>query len=139
MKKAGLFLLLFCSLAITSFSQTLFSYGKYKVDATEFLKAFNKNNSSVEKEKAAAIKALFESNGSKVDYRTYKSGFGTRGAFYMVAIAAKDAVDYASKIAENNKLLGEVWPKIYGDFQASLLEVEIIEGQMRPDMAYSPQ
>ena len=56
----------------------------------------------------------------------------------MVAIAAKDAVDYASKIAENNKLLGEEWAKIYSDFQASLLEYEMIEGQMRPDMAYTP-
>lgn len=90
------------------------------------------------REKAMAIKKLFESKGSKVHYRTYKSGFGTRGAFYMVAIAAKDAVDYASKITENNQLLGEEWAKIYGDFQASLLEYEMVEGQMRPDMAYSP-
>ncbi len=95
------------------------------------------NEASV-REKSAAIKKLFESQGSKLHYRTYKSGFGTRGAFYMVAIAAKDAVDYASKIAENNKLLGEEWAKIYSDFQASLLEYEMIEGQMRPDMAYSP-
>lgn len=95
------------------------------------------NEGSV-REKAMAIKNLFESKGSKVHYRTYKSGFGTRGAFYMVAIAAKDPVDYASKIAENNTMLGEEWQKIYGDFQASLLEFEMIEGQMRPDMAYSP-
>ncbi len=90
------------------------------------------------REKAMAIKKIFENKGSKVHYRTYKSGFGNRGAFYMVAIAAKDAMDYASKIAENNQLLGEEWAKIYGDFQASLLEYEMIEGQMRPDMAYSP-
>ncbi len=60
MKKAGLFLFLFCILAFTSFSQTLFSYGKYKVDAVEFLKAYNKNNTSVEKEKAAAIKEYLD-------------------------------------------------------------------------------
>jgi len=95
-------------------------------------------NHDVVREKALAIKKLFESKGSKVHYRSYRSGFGTRGAFYMVAIAAKDAVDYATKIAENNELLGEEWARTYGDFQASLLEYEIIEGQMRPDMAYSP-
>ncbi|WP_273567346.1 hypothetical protein [Maribacter halichondriae] len=94
-------------------------------------------NEDMVREKAMAIKKLFESNGSNVHYRSYKSGFGARGAFYMVAIAAKDAVDYATKIAENNKLLGEEWAKTFGDFQASLLEYEIIEGQMRPDMAYS--
>jgi len=99
---------------------------------------YTPGNEDVVKAKSAAIKKLFESKGSKLHYRTYKSGFGTRGAFYMVAIAAKDAVDYASKIAENNKLLGEEWGKIYGDFQASLLEYQMIEGQMRPDMAYSP-
>jgi hypothetical protein len=98
---------------------------------------YTPSNEDSVREKAAAIKKLFESKGSKVDYRTYKSGFGTRGAFYMVAIAAEDPVDYATKIAENNNLLGEEWAKIYGDFQARLLEVEIIEGQMRPDMGYS--
>lgn len=95
-------------------------------------------NENMVREKAAAIKKLFEGKGSKVHYRTYKSGFGTRGAFYMVAIAATDAVDYASKIADNNKLLGEEWGKIFGDFQSSLLKYEVVEGQMRPDMAYSP-
>lgn len=99
---------------------------------------YTPSNADAVKEKSAAIKKLFESKGSKLHYRTYKSGFGTRGAFYMVAIAAKDAVDYASKIEENNKLLGEEWLQTYGDFQASLLEYEIVEGQMRPDMAYAP-
>lgn len=95
-------------------------------------------NHDAVREKALAIKKLFESKGSKVHYRSYKSGFGTRGAFYLVAIAAKDAVDYATKVEENNALLGEEWGRIFGDFQASLLEYEIIEGRMRPDMAYSP-
>ncbi len=100
---------------------------------------YTPGNEDAVREKSAAIKKLFESKGSKVHYRTYKSGFGNRGAFYMVAVAAKDATDYATKIAENNELLGEEWPKIYGDFQASLLEYEMVEGQMRPDMAYSPE
>ncbi len=94
------------------------------------------NEASV-REKALAIKQLFDSKGSKVHYRTYKSGFGTRGSFYMVAIAAKNAVDYETKIAENNTLLGEKWGEVFGDFQSSLLQYEIVEGQMRPDMAYS--
>lgn len=90
------------------------------------------------KKNAAAIKKLFESKGSKLHYRVYKSGFGTRGAFYMVAIAAKDAADYANKIAANNELLGEEWLKTYSSFMGSLEEYEMFEGQMRPDMAYSP-
>lgn len=95
-------------------------------------------NANEVKKKALAIRNLFESKGSKVHYRTYHSGFGTRGAFYMVAIAAKDAADYANKIAENNTLLGEEWQKTYGDFIGTLIKYEPIEGQMRPDMGYSP-
>lgn len=95
-------------------------------------------NADEVKKKALAIRNLFERKGSKVHYRAYHSGFGTRGAFYMVAIAAKDAADYANKIAENNALLGEEWQKTYGDFIGTLIKYEPIEGQMRPDMGYSP-
>ena len=98
---------------------------------------YSPGNEDALREKSAAIKRLFESKGSKVHYRTYKSGFGARGAYYMVAIAATDAVDYASKIAENNQLLGQEWQNAWMDFQSELLEYEIIEGRMRPDMAYS--
>lgn len=99
---------------------------------------YTPGNVNAIKEKSAAIKRLFESKGSKLHYRTYKSGFGNRGAYYMVAIAAKDATDYATKIAENNELLGEEWAEIYSDFQANLIKYEVVEGRMRPDMAYSP-
>ncbi len=98
---------------------------------------YTPSNEDSVREGAAAIKKLFESKGSKVHYRTYKSGFGARGAFYLVAIAAQDAADYATKIAANNQMLGEEWQKIYSDFQASLIKYEAFEGQMRPDMAYS--
>ncbi len=100
---------------------------------------YTPSNEDVVKERAAAIKKLYESKGSKVDYRVYKSGFGTRGAFYLVAIAAKDAADYANKIAENNELLGQDWLSTYNDFMSSLEKYEAAEGRMRPDMAYSPE
>ncbi len=99
---------------------------------------YTPGNSAAVKNKVQAIKSLFESKGSQLDYRVYKSGFGTRGAFYMVAIAAKDAIDYATKITENNKLMGEEWQNTYSDFIASLEKYESFEGRMRPDMAYSP-
>lgn len=99
---------------------------------------YSPENADAVREKAQAIKKLFESKGSKVDYRTYRSGFGNRGAYYMVAIAAKDAGDYATKIAQNNALLGQEWQKIYGEFMDTLLDYEVVEGRMRPDMGYSP-
>ncbi len=100
---------------------------------------YTPGNRAIVKEKVQAIKDLFESKGSKLNYRVYRSGFGTRGEFYMVAIAAKDAVDYASKIAENNELMGEDWLNTYNDFMGSLEKHESFEGRMRPDMAYIPE
>jgi uncharacterized protein with GYD domain len=99
---------------------------------------YTPGNRATVKEKVEAIKDLFESKGSKLNYRVYRSGFGTRGEFYMVAIAAKDASDYANKIAANNELMGEEWLNTYTDFTSSLEKYEAFEGRMRPDMAYSP-
>lgn len=47
--------LLIAGAVTTAQSQTVFSYGPYKVDKAEFLRAFNKNNQEAEN-KAAAIK-----------------------------------------------------------------------------------
>lgn len=99
---------------------------------------YTPGNRSVVLEKVKAIKSLFESKGAKMHYRVYRSGFGTRGEFYMVAIAAGDAADYATKIEENNQMMGEDWQKTYGEFMESLEKYEVFEGRMRPDMAYSP-
>ena len=99
---------------------------------------YSPGNAAEVKEKITAAKKLFEAKESKLDYRVYRSGFGTRGAFYMVAIAAKDAADYADKIAANNQLMGEEWVNTYNDFMGSLTQYEVFEGQMRPDMAYTP-
>lgn len=99
---------------------------------------YTPGNRAVVKEKIQAIRDLFESKGSKLEYRVYRSGFGTRGEFYMVAVAAENAADYANKIAQNNEMMGEEWSQTYNNFIASLEKYEAFEGRMRPDMAYSP-
>ncbi len=53
MKKIFLSGICFLSLQMAAFSQTLFTYGKNKVEADEFLRAYKKNNSTeTDKEKA---------------------------------------------------------------------------------------
>ena len=99
---------------------------------------FTPSKRAVVKEKLKAVKDMFASKSSKVDYRVYKSGFGTRGEFYMVAVAAKDPVDYAQKGMDNQKLLGEDGQKVMGELWEHLLKYEEFIGQMRPDIAYSP-
>ena len=95
-------------------------------------------NRAVVKEKMKAIKDLFAAKGSKMDYRVYKSGFGVRGEYYMVAIAAKDPLDHAQKGMANQQLLGEDGKKAMDALWENLLNYEEFTGQMRPDMAYSP-
>ena len=56
----------------------------------------------------------------------------------MVAVAAKDAVDYAISAKENQDLLGQEGEKIMGELYKNLLRYEEHVGEMRPDMAYSP-
>ncbi len=94
-------------------------------------------NRALVKDKMKAVKEMFANKGSKVYYRVYRSGFGTRGEFYMVAVAAKDEVDYAQNAMANDLLLGEDGRKTMQDLFSSLLNYEEFLGQMRPDMAYS--
>jgi Fe-S cluster assembly scaffold protein SufB len=96
-------------------------------------------NRAVMKEKMKAIKALYESKGSKTYYRVYNSGFGTDGEFYMVAIAAKDAEHMAQKGKANEALFGEDGQKTMWDMYSNVLKYKKMEAEMRPDLAYSPK
>jgi len=95
-------------------------------------------NRALMKEKMKAVRDMFESKGSQMHYRVYRSGFGTRGEFYMVAVAAKDQVDYAQKAMANDELIGEDGNKVMWDLFNHLLKYEEFTGQMRPDLAYAP-
>lgn len=88
--------------------------------------------------KAKEIKKMFESNNSALDYRAYRSGFGVRGEYLMVAVAAKNAGDYAAKVEKNNEAMGEAWAQLYNEFMATLDDYQMVEGIMRPDMGYTP-
>ena len=57
MNRKNLFLLLlFCGSLLPASAQTLFTYGPYKADAKDFLRAFNKNNTNTGTNKAQAIR-----------------------------------------------------------------------------------
>ena len=96
-------------------------------------------NRAIVKEKMKAVKALFERKGSKEYYRVYRSGFGTAGEYYLVAIAAVDELDYARQSKENDTLLGEEGKKVLSDLFSSLLKYEVVLGNIRPEFGYSPK
>lgn len=60
MNKKWAVLIFLCSYVFTVSSQTLFSYGKFKVDTSEFLRAYTKNNSSVNEDKKSSIQEYLE-------------------------------------------------------------------------------
>ncbi|MDJ0644633.1 MAG: hypothetical protein QNJ57_01490 [Flavobacteriaceae bacterium] len=84
------------------------------------------------------IKQMFADKGSKVHYRVYRSGFGTPGNFLMVAVAAENQLDMAQKGDANDKLLGEEGQKAFGALMSNLTKYKKYEGQMRPDLGYTP-
>lgn len=94
-------------------------------------------NSALVREKMQAVKALFMEKGSEVAYRVYRSGFGTRGEFYLVAVAARDAEHYAASSKANDQLLGDAGAKVFGELFGSLLKYEVIAGRMRPEFYYN--
>ncbi len=60
MKKKWLIAIIVSCSMIDASSQTLFTYGKYKADAKEFLRAFNKNNQQTSTSKSQAIKEYLD-------------------------------------------------------------------------------
>jgi len=58
MKKNSFVVIIAICLAITTSAQTLFTYGNNKVDAKDFLRAYNKNNTQPVTNKAKAIAYL---------------------------------------------------------------------------------
>ena len=94
-------------------------------------------NRNIVREKMKAVKDFSAKKGSKVSYRVYRSGFGADGEYYMVAIAAKDAEHYAKRSKEDQEILGDERKKVMGELWSNLLKYEVIEGWIRPDLAYS--
>ncbi|MFZ9387237.1 MAG: peptidylprolyl isomerase [Chitinophagaceae bacterium] len=60
MKIKSLFLVTFLLGAFSLSAQTLFTYGPYKVDARDFLRAFNKNNTGDVKNRSVAIRSYLD-------------------------------------------------------------------------------
>ncbi|WP_411031898.1 hypothetical protein [Spongiimicrobium sp. 3-5] len=85
------------------------------------------------------VKALYERKGSKSHYRIYRSGFGTIGSFFMVAVADKDGISFETHGVENDALLGEDAAGTFGEVMKYVTEMEEVTGRMRPDLAYSPK
>ncbi|TVZ59831.1 hypothetical protein NA63_2371 [Flavobacteriaceae bacterium MAR_2010_105] len=83
------------------------------------------------------VKDLFASKNSKMYYRVYHSGFGSKDAFFLVAISSKDDVDHAQMSKANDELLGEDAGKVFGNMMKYVEKFEEYSGSIRPDLGYS--
>ena len=76
---------------------------------------------------------------SPLHYRVYRSGFGTVGTYYLVAFAAKDAIDFETRFAKHRELGGENLMGKLQELRSLTEKYEEVEGMVRPDLSYMPQ
>ncbi len=86
-------------------------------------------------ELATKIQKLFVEKKSKVAYRFYRSGFGTKGPFFMVASSAKNMADHSQKLMANREVMGPEFLDLYQQLMACCKKVDFVYGQMRPDLS----
>ncbi|HYM94121.1 MAG TPA: peptidylprolyl isomerase, partial [Chitinophagaceae bacterium] len=124
MNKRWLVMIIACNLGIISFSQTLFTYGKYDVGVKEFLRAYNKNNTQPVKEKAKAIKEYLDLYiKSKLKIReAYDRGYDTLSQL-------KSEVDnLRSQIIDNYLTDPETADRLVKEaFQRSLKDIHVAQ------------
>ncbi|ETN96405.1 hypothetical protein [Zhouia amylolytica] len=97
--------------------------------------------SDVEKATALAkeIKAMYKNKGIKQHYRLYRSGFGNMKTYFMVAVAAKDAISFEQQDAETMRLMGEEGKALFEKVMQTAIHFEEVSGYIRSDLSYMPQ
>lgn len=84
------------------------------------------------------IKSAFEKHNSKINFRVYKSGFGVMGTFYMVAVAAENAMQEAKRGDENWEVMKDDFGPLLTELNKHTMKMEEKRGWMRPDLGYIP-
>ena len=93
-------------------------------------------NEDKAEELAKTAKELYAKKASKVHYRLYKSGFGTMGNYFMVAVSAKDASSMDKMRNENMELLGEDGKALFANIQETMSKQEVVKGHIKADLSY---
>lgn len=88
-------------------------------------------------EKIKAITALYTKKNSKVNYRVYRSGFGTTEDYFLVSIAAKNEEEYAKRAEENRILLGDEGKTLMDDLYKNISRYDVKTAMVQPDLGYT--
>lgn len=87
--------------------------------------------------KIKAIKDLYVKKGSKMFFRTYHSGFGNLGEYFLVVVSAKNEEAHAVQSAVNEKLLGDEIKPLMDDLLQNISRYDQMTGYIRPDLSYT--
>ena len=94
-------------------------------------------NLKIVTEKIKAITALYIKKNSKVNYRVYRSGFGTTEDYFLVSIAAKNEEEYAKKAEENRILLGDEGKALFDDLYKNISRYDVKTAMKQNDLEYT--
>lgn len=122
MTKNWLTALVFSCAAINASSQTLFTYGKYQADASEFIKAFNKNNQATSDKTKAMQDYLGLYINSRLKIReAYDRGYDTLQQIKSeVEVLRGQIIDnYMSDPDAINRLTKEAFDRSLKDIHAA--------------------
>jgi hypothetical protein len=84
------------------------------------------------------MKAAFEKNNSKLNYRVYKTGFGIMGTYYMIAVAAESNLASAKTGDENWNLMKDDFDPLLKEMSKYTWKMDEKRGWMREDLGYMP-
>jgi len=122
MKKNWLAAIIICFLTLPASSQTLFTYGKYKTDASDFLRAFNKNNQQSAGNRGTAIREYLDLYiNSRLKIReAYDKGYDTLPQIRAEVDNLRSQIveNYMSDPKANDRLTKEA-------FQRSLKDIHV--------------
>ena len=89
-------------------------------------------------EAMANVKKMFKDKGVKNGYQVYHSGFGSEENYYMVSIAGESDLAIVQGGEENDKLLGDEKDAVFWEVIKLATKYDQVDGEIRPDLSYSP-
>jgi len=127
MKKNRTILLIACFIASISHAQTLFTYGSYSASAADFLKAFNKNNTTTAANRARAMRDYLDLYiGSRLKIReAYNRGYDTLSQIKsdIEKLRSQIVENYLNDPDESSKLLKEAFQRRQKDIHVAHIYV----------------
>ncbi|HZI52831.1 MAG TPA: peptidylprolyl isomerase [Chitinophagaceae bacterium] len=137
MKKNWLTAILILFALVNVNSQTLFTYGKYKADAKEFLRAFNKNNQQPASNKSRAIREYLDLYiNSRLKIReAYDRGYDTLPAIKNEIENLRSQVieNYMSDPAAISRLTKEAFKRSLKDIHVAHIFISLNNASGKPD------